>query len=161
MSNKNTPYFKGALWIGLLVLIPVTALLLSALRAESEAPKWIGILFLMMFFNAGLTLVLLDSLFNEIRQEPWFAYLQASVLLSIPLMFAVLLNWVAFGPGEREFSGGVAIPFFSISFGRADEILGRIIFAIPALILDVIVGISIVAVIKSLIGKENKLAAEE
>jgi len=43
MSDGQTPYFKGAIWLGLLVLIPVTALLFSALRAESEAPKWIVI----------------------------------------------------------------------------------------------------------------------
>ncbi len=102
MSGKNSPYFKRALWLGLLVLIPVTALTIVLLRAESGAPKWIVILFLMMFFNAGLTLVLLDSIFNEIRMELWFAYFQTAVLLSILLMFASLLNWVAFGPGERS-----------------------------------------------------------
>ncbi|MBC8506848.1 MAG: hypothetical protein ISR58_00700 [Anaerolineales bacterium] len=152
MNNSQTPYFKGAIWLGLVVLIPITALLFSSLRAEPEAPRWIVILFLMMFFNAGLTLVLLDSLFNEVREDLWFAYFQALVLLSIPLLFAILLNWVAFGPGEREFSGGVSIPFLSFSFERANTILGRLIFGIPALLMDVFIGIVIAAVVKTMFG---------
>ena len=139
MSNKNSAYFKGAIWLGLLVLIPVTALLFVLLRADSQAPRWVVITFLMMFFNAGLTLLLLDPLFNEIRKEPWFAYFQTGALLSIPLLVAILLNWVAFGPGARGFSGSVSIPIFAISFGRADEIFGRVIFGIPAMFLDIIV----------------------
>ncbi len=156
MNDGQTPYFRGAIWLGLIILIPITALLFASLRAESEAPRWIIILFLMMFFNAGLTLLLLDSLFNEIREEPWFAYFQAGVLLSIPLLFAILLNWVAFGPGEREFSGGVAIPFFAVSFGRANVILGRIVFGIPALLTDAFVGLVIAAAIKSYFGNGEK-----
>jgi len=164
MSNKNTPYFKGALWIGLLVLIPSANFLYTALTADAaelDGPNWVGVAFMLMFVNAGIMVVLLDSMFSPLHETVWFSYLHASILLSIPLIFTILLNWIAFGPGEREFSGGVSIPFFSISFGRADEIMGRIIFAIPALILDVIVVVSIVAVVKSLFDKEEKLATDE
>lgn len=156
MSENQTPYFKGALWLGLLVLIPVTALIIASLRAESEAPKWIVFLFLMMFFNAGLTLLLLDSIFNEIRTELWFAYFQTAVLLSIPLMFASLLNWVAFGPGERIFGGGIGIPFLSLSVDRFNSMIGRIVFAIPALLMDIFIGVGIVALIKAYFGNGDE-----
>lgn len=156
MSDGQTPYFRGAIWLGLLVLIPITALLFSLLRAEPEVPRWIIILFLMMFFNAGLTLVLLDSLFNEIREEHWFAYFQALVLLSIPLLLTILLNWVAFGPGERIFSGGITIPFFSISFDRANSIMGRIAFGIPALLLDALAGFVLVSVISDKLSSNDE-----
>ena len=106
-----------------------------------------------MFFNAGLTLVFLDSFFNAIREVVWFAYFQALVLLSIPLMFMILLNWVAFAPGEREFGGGLSIPFLSFSFERANPILGRIAFAIPALLMDVFAGVVIAAAISNILGK--------
>ena len=45
MSNNQSPYFKGALWLGLLVLIPITALMFASLRADSEAPRWVVITF--------------------------------------------------------------------------------------------------------------------
>jgi hypothetical protein len=153
MDKANSPYFKGAIWLGLVVLIPISGLLYSALTSEASAPRWVGILFLMIFFNAGLTIVFLDSLFNAIRDTLWFAYLQAFVLLSIPFMFAILLNWVAFGPGVREFSGGISVPFISFSSGQTNSLVGRIIFAIPALLMDVFIGVAIVAVIKNALGE--------
>jgi hypothetical protein len=153
MAETSSPYFKGAIWLGLVVLIPISALLYSAFSNEISTPRWVGILFLLIFFNAGLTVVFLDSLFNRIREAVWFAYFQAIVLLSIPLIFAILLNWVAFGPGVREFSGGIGIPFLFISFDRANSIIGRIVFAIPALLMDVFIGVMIAAVIKIALGK--------
>jgi len=156
MSETNSPYFRGAIWLGLVVLIPISVLLYYAISTEFSDPRWLGILFLMMFFNAGLTIVFLDSLFNRIREALWFAYLQAFVLLSIPLLFAVLLNWVAFWPGEREFSGGIAVPFLSVSFDRANSIIGRIVFAIPALLLDAFIGVAIGGIISNALDKDQE-----
>jgi hypothetical protein len=45
---------------------------------------------------------------------------------------------VAFGPGEREFSASISIPFLAINFDRANQIVGRIVFAIPAILMDII-----------------------
>ncbi len=157
MSEKPPPYFKGALWLGLVILIPCAVLLNKALTADAadlDGPKWVGVAFMLMFVNAGLTVLFLDICFNPLRENTWFAYFHLSVLLSIPLIFVVLLNWIAFWPGEREFSGGVAVPFFAVSFGGADALLGRILFGIPALILDFIAGVSIVAVVSNHFGKE-------
>jgi len=49
---------------------------------------------------------------------------------------AVILNWIAFGPGQRGFSGGLALPFVSVS-GPASEWTGRVAFAIGAVLVDV------------------------
>jgi hypothetical protein len=49
----------------------------------------------------------------------------------------MLFNWVAFGPGEREFSVSISIPIIAIDFDRANQIVGRIVFGILALIMDV------------------------
>lgn len=156
MSKENAPYFKGAFWLGLLILIPSAWLLYKALTADSaslNAPKWIGVAFALMFFNAAITVTLLDAAFNKFRESGWFAYSQAGAILSIPILFALMLNWVAFGPGVREFSGGVGIPFIFLEFGRGNSIIGRIVFAIPALLLDGIIGIAIAAIIAHVMGK--------
>ncbi len=155
-SEKKNPYFRGAALLGLVILLPSVWLLYRALTADGEslnAPKWMGIAFALIFFNAAITITLLDSAFNMFRESFLFAYFQAGVLLSIPLLFTAMLNWVAFGPGAREFSSGVGIPFISIEFGRANSILGRIAFAIPALLLDAFIGIAIAAVIANALGK--------
>ena len=48
--------------------------------------------------------------------------------------FAVTLDWIAFGPGERKFSGGISlgvdIPL------PVNETFGRVVFGIPAAIFD-------------------------
>ena len=49
--------------------------------------------------------------------------------------FGALSTWVAFGPGKREFEGGISVPFFAISYG-SDELSGRIAFGIAAVIID-------------------------
>jgi len=139
------------------VLIPSAWLFYRALSADAttlDAPKWIGVAFSLMFFNAAILIISLDAKFNALGEIGWFAYFQASLLISIPLLFALLFNWVAFGPGEREFSGGVTIPFFAFSFGRANAILGRIVFGIVALIMDIFIGVSIVAVIAHALRKD-------
>lgn len=158
MSEKNNPYFRGAALLGLVILLPSAWLLYHAFTADVESlngPQWMGVAFALMFFNAGITIMLLDSAFNKFRDSFLFSYFQAGALLSIPLLFAAMLNWVAFGPGEREFSGGVGVPFLSIEFGRANSIIGRVVFAIPALLLDLFVGIAITAVIANAFGKED------
>ena len=149
--------------MGLAFLIPSIIILYVALTADAETidgPNWVGVAFALMFVNAGITILLLDSMFNPLRESIWFPYFQLGVLLSIPLILTILLNWVAFGPGEREFSGGISIPFIGVSFGRNNQILGRIVFGIPALILDIIAGISIFAVVRNYLGYEEETTDE-
>jgi hypothetical protein len=61
-------------------------------------------------------------------------------LLSIPLAFLTLFNWIAFGPGEREFSMSLSIQFLSFGLDCGSEIIGRIAFGIPALLMDAFLG---------------------
>ena len=143
MPDKNPPCFKGAIWFGLVFLLAGGAVMMQALRvdaAEMNAPRWVGFAFGLVFFNAGLTVSLMDSIFNAYRESKFFSYLHALALLSIFLIFPLLFNWVAFGPGEREFSMGISIPFLSFDSGGGNEIIGRIAFGIPALLMDAVIG---------------------
>jgi hypothetical protein len=51
--------------------------------------------------------------------------------------FAVTFDWIAFGPGERHFSGGVS--FGGLGVGtRPGELFGRAMFGIGAGIADLV-----------------------
>lgn len=156
MSENKDLFMKGAVWIGLVILLPSAAGMFSILNADAEtfdlAPRWIVFSAALMFINAGIAVGLMDSGFNEYREAKWLTYLQGMALLSIPLILAMLFNWVAFGPGEREFSVSISIPFLAIGFDRANEILGRIVFAIPALFMDLILLLVLYQMIAEIFG---------
>jgi hypothetical protein len=52
-----------------------------------------------------------------------------------------------FWAGEREFGISISIPFLTVDFDRGNEIIGRILFAIPALLMDAVIGYLIYAFI--------------
>jgi len=51
--------------------------------------------------------------------------------------FAVTLDWIAFGPGERKFSGGISLAGIGLPLS-VNETFGRVMFGIPAAIFDVL-----------------------
>lgn len=75
----------------------------------------------LMFFFAGILIAMPGE---WVRRRAF-----ATALLMT--CFAVTFDWVAFGPGERHFKGGVSIGFVAIGQSPG-EILGRILFGIPA-----------------------------
>jgi hypothetical protein len=48
---------------------------------------------------------------------------------------AVVFDWVAFGPGERRFSGSASVPGISLS-GSTSELAGRVFFGLFAVLFD-------------------------
>jgi len=50
--------------------------------------------------------------------------------------FAMTLDWIAFGPGTRQFSGGLSISFINMGFNPG-EMFGRTLFGLCALGLDI------------------------
>jgi hypothetical protein len=47
----------------------------------------------------------------------------------------VVFDWVAFGPGERRFSGSASVPGISLS-GSTSELAGRVFFGLFAVLFD-------------------------
>lgn len=47
---------------------------------------------------------------------------------------ALIATWIAFGPGEREFSGGISLGPLAIGGSTAPS-LGRIVFGLSAVLL--------------------------
>jgi len=59
--------------------------------------------------------------------------LLATLLLTF---FAATFDWVAFGPGERHFSGGIGLGIGGVGFSPG-ETFGRTVFGIVAVLIDV------------------------
>ena len=141
IDGDENPYVRGVIWLGLVIMLAGIAPVWMAVTGDRKglhAPLWVVFGSGLMFFNAGVVTGSMDTLFNPLREHRWFSWIQAIAGLSIPVLLMVILNWVAFGRGEREFSMSVSIPFLSFNFPRSSEILGRVAFGIPALLCDLI-----------------------
>lgn len=68
---------------------------------------------------------------------PERAALQRLVATLLVTTFALTLDWVAFGPGTRQFGGGISLGVIGIGFPPG-EILGRTVFGIGAVVLDIV-----------------------
>lgn len=140
-SNANlTP--RAAVVVGILAMLcgvyPVLAGLgVVHVRAAPGAQPWVAVATGSMFILAGLAIIngyavgggsLADG--NLSDSAPLFARVTQYVLglAIVGLMFAVFA-WVAFGPGERQFSSSISIPGLSTS-GHSSERSGRIAFGI-------------------------------
>ena len=64
-EEKKSPFMKGAVWIGLVIMLPAAAGMIAILNADAEsfdaAPRWLVFSGALMFFNAGITVGLMDS----------------------------------------------------------------------------------------------------
>jgi hypothetical protein len=86
-----------------------------------RAPEWVVFLAGCTFFLAGW-LILLPEQWVKIR-----GFLGGVLLTG----FAAVFDWVAFGPGTRQFSAGLSIGPLSTS-GSSSELTGRVVFGIAA-----------------------------
>lgn len=107
----------------------VVSLLVATNRIEVEkyAPAWIIYLVAAIFLIFSFWLVMVA--FG--REQPWVGPL-------LLVLFLILANWVAFGPGPRHGRTTLSLPLISLS-GDSKGIGARIVPAIGAIILDGIV----------------------
>ena len=144
MSNEGEPQAisKRGPWIfglfasgtGLLIVL-VAAGVIPADERSFGAPRWVvggaGVAFVL----AGLAIVTMPigpPGAPVDRATPWSLLLGGSIVGLLALIF----NWIAFGPGERRFSGGMALPFFLVSSSRIGEWTGRLVFGGGAILID-------------------------
>jgi hypothetical protein len=120
--------------------IAIVAVSVFAGASRFQAPRWVvgacGGAFVLL---GGWTAAMYARGYDESRPEealpsPW---VQLAVLVPSLILLAAPFHWVAFGPGPRQFSGGLSIPFLSIRTGSSDT-LGRIAFGIFAVMFDAI-----------------------
>jgi hypothetical protein len=98
-----------------------------------NAPRWVAGAAGGVFVLAGLVMIKTKAIDSGIPQpHSLFNSVLFALLLSV---FGVVASWVSLGPGEREFSSTISLPFISVSTS-GNEALGRLCFLPGALLLD-------------------------
>jgi hypothetical protein len=112
-----------AMGLGLTGISVNSALLTTAPLKSQEI---IGVPAGLMFVFAGALLALPP---DNTRLRSWLG----AFLLTA---FAVTFDWIAFGPGERKFGGGVSLGPIGVGF-QPGELFGRAAFGFFAVVLDI------------------------
>jgi hypothetical protein len=107
-----------------------------------HAPGWVIVLAGVVFALAGV-MVCTNGRFD--------AWVNESLALVLMLCFASVFSWVAFGPGEREFTGGASVGGAGAS-GPVGSTSGRMAFGIGAIMMWLIVAAIVNNVLKRLKG---------
>jgi hypothetical protein len=141
-AGVGHPISKRGAWIlclfvsgtGLLIVL-VAAGIIPADERSFEAPRWVVGALGVTFVLTGLAMVTMPigrPPAPADQASPW------SLLLGCAMvgLLALIFNWIAFGPGERRFSGGVALPPFWVSSSRIGEWTGRLVFGAGAILID-------------------------
>jgi hypothetical protein len=129
-GGKATP--GGRIVLGITVaafgLLMIGLGLHAATRATHPltSEDFIGVFAALVFVFGGALLAV----------PPERAGLQKLLGALLMTTFALTLDWVAFGPGPRRFSGGLSNGWLGVGFATG-ETFGRTVFGIFAVILDV------------------------
>ena len=107
-------------------------------RHGSEEPGWLGFVFGLVFLLGGSTAIIKTAVAGDNPPEGdlprtaprWLRLVYHAMVLAIVAGLGMLFSWIAFGPGQREFSGSGSI------FG---EIGGRVAFGISAILIWIVV----------------------
>lgn len=129
MGDGGRDNQKSAFLVGSIAAVVGLFLIGLSIWGSGEgfnAPRWVVASAGGVFFLAGL------AVFG--RRYPFFYGFTLALLVTL---FGASVTWVSFGPGERQFSSTISIPFLSLS-GPASELSGRICFAPGAILLDVL-----------------------
>jgi hypothetical protein len=106
------------------------------LPGKLHGPIWIVLCVGLVFFLAGVA-VLIQGLGRANDQgelpagaPPWMRALQYMLVGVIFAAFATIASWIAFGPGERAFSGSLGL-----LGGQISAVIGRALFGLSAIAL--------------------------
>ncbi len=101
-----------------------------------DAPRGVVAVAGVMFMLAGVAVAFQGLRHTSFGQTRLWTLLNSLLGLSVLLLLAIPFHWVAFGPGERQFTGTASLPFVRFSSG-SKAILGRAAFGTMAVLMDV------------------------
>ena len=138
--------------------------LLSALNvipsddASYNAPRWVAAMAGITFAAAGVLLLLKEASAEygsyTISGVPALATAQSGLGFLIFVSLALIGNWVAFGPGDRQFSGSLSIGIGIIG-GLSDEWVGRACFGAGAILMDIFIIFILVRAIRQYLQRSS------
>lgn len=127
--------------VALAGLLPVLAAagVIPTEDASWNAPRWLGGLAGGLFVLVGLYIATWSAVGSvSPSAQRMIERLLPLVIVSI---MTVIANWVAFGPGEREISFGIAGAVVAVVWRGGGEMLGRAAFAVGAVLLVAVTGV--------------------
>jgi len=144
----------GAICVGLgLLIVLLAAGVIPSDESRFHAPRWVVSAAGLVFVLAGVAFATASApgAPEAAGRTTWRSFLLGGAIVGL---MAVILNWIAFGPGQRGFSGGLALPFGSVS-GPASEWTGRVAFGIGAVLVDVVLVWMTARGLRDLIGRRR------
>jgi hypothetical protein len=155
MSADRPLSRKASILVGLLVAGVGIAIVLASIFSGSEkfqAPRWVvacaGGAFL---FFGGWLAALYATGYDPQRSEQTLPSPAIQLAVFVPgiLCLAAPFHWVAFGPGPRQFSTTLSIPFLALH-NSGGSMGGRIAFGVGALLMDAILIGSVVRLVRQM-----------
>ena len=141
-----------AMAVGTIPLLAVLGILPTRPPAPGDDPAWIGGAIGLAFFLAGVVAIVrgfagADDSSGELPQtspRPLRAVYDL-IAMPIPVLLAMLLSWVAFGPGERHFSVAGGSGGMGIATTGGGDIVGRVAFGFGAVFAWLFVGYAVLS----------------
>lgn len=144
-------------------------------RADADPPVWFGAVFVLaggVIAALGAGWIPIDP--ASVHAPGWVIMLVGAVFalggamcythglgpnfddglaLLMLVSFAMVGSWIAFGPGEREFSGGGSVGGVGVS-GRVGSGFGRVVFGFGALMVWTVAAAVLARLVKRLAGSD-------
>ena len=107
---------------------------------DFNAPRWVIAAVGIAFALAG-AMVALNGFKSSFGDHIVFKWAYNILLLVFLILFTAPFNWVAFGTGERSFSGSgsVGVGAVSVTQSGAGETSGRLVFGLGAILMDIFI----------------------
>jgi hypothetical protein len=135
-SKGNLPFAALAAAFGVFyILLGARLLPVSEAAAHDNDPHWLVLCVGLAFLLAGVAIAIQTfGKANAAGELPaaapcWMHAAQHLAAFTIAACLAAIGSWVAFGPGEREFSGG--LPFLGPA---VNSMIGRTAFGLGAVL---------------------------
>ena len=144
----------GAMFVGVgLLVVLVAADIIPADDKSFHAPRWVVSACGLFFMLAGVALAITSApgAPEGAGHTTWRSLLLGGTIVGL---LAAVFNWIAFGPGERRFGGGIALPFVSVS-GPSSEWTGRVAFGIGAVLVDLFLVWILARGLRDLVGRRR------
>jgi|SRR5215472_3874560 len=149
--KSNIAYGLLAAGIGLFYVLYSLGIFGPVAHRNGDAPGWLGLAAGLIFLLGGLA-VAIQTLAKRssgdgamVAAPPWLKLINHVMAFTIVGLLAVVASWVAFGPGQRHFTGSGSV------FGETG---GRIMFGAGAVIVWIVLLAMAISAMRRLFGRD-------
>jgi hypothetical protein len=128
MTRGGAWLFASAFFSAGLAILAVACNWIPVDPATIHAPRWVVAVGGVAFLAGGFV-----PMTTRLGPNAWQSQLVGAVVV---MALAAVFNWIAFGPGERQFTSTVSIGGSLVRQHGANETSGRIVFGIAAVLID-------------------------